>query len=122
MMVPPAPGSFCKVNPMRPPRPARPVPKSLPSLPIVTAVAGALISASCDAPARQQNAETRVCQTADGVRAPDANCERRMAGHGFIFIPGAVGAIGDRINAPRSNPADVSRGGLGMSAHSSVSE
>jgi hypothetical protein len=101
------------------PRPAR----ALPSLPIVTAVAGALITAGCDAPARQQDAITRVCHDSNGRRVADENCRSTGAGgFAFAYVRGFGGAIGDRVDAPRSNPADVSRGGLGMSAHSSVSE
>jgi hypothetical protein len=97
--------------------------RALPSLPIVTAVAGALITAGCDAPARQQDAITRVCQDSNGRRVPDENCRSSGAGgFAFAYVRGLGGAFGDRIDAPRSNPADVSRGGLGMSAHSSVSE
>jgi hypothetical protein len=97
-------------------------PFALPSLPIVSAVAGALITAGCDAPARQQDAVTRVCQDSQGRRVADDNCRNGAGGHAFAYVRGFGGAMGDRIDAPRSNPADISRGGLGMSAHSSVSE
>jgi hypothetical protein len=97
--------------------------RALPSLPIVTAVAGALITAGCDAPARQQDAITRVCKDSSGSRVADENClGSGTGGFAFAYVRGFGGAIGDRVDAPRSNPADVSRGGLGMSAHSSVSE
>jgi hypothetical protein len=100
----------------------RPNRSLLPALPIVASVAGALLVAGCGAPARQEDEITRVCRDGNSQRAPDANCERGAGGHAFAYVRGGSGAIGDRFDTARSNPGDVSRGGFGMSAHSSASE
>lgn len=94
----------------------------LPALPIVTAVAGALLVSACDSPASQ-----RVCQDRNGLRAPEANCRRGgsgggSSGFGYVYArSGAVPAIGERVGTT-ARAGDVSRGGFGMSAHASSGE
>jgi hypothetical protein len=90
----------------------------LPALPIVSVVAAGLLLAGCDSPGTGQTETiTRVCQDANGWRTPDDNCTSRSPGHSFAYVYGSGGRIGDRIDAARSSPGDVSRGGFGMSAH-----
>ncbi|OYU14170.1 MAG: hypothetical protein CFE37_12285 [Alphaproteobacteria bacterium PA4] len=92
----------------------------LPALPIVTAVAGALLVSACDSPVPAGS--TRLCQDSNGRRAPEAKCRNGSSGHGYIFARNsAVPAIGERVSGT-ARTGDVSRGGFGMSAHASSGE
>jgi hypothetical protein len=99
--------------------PARPNRAAFPTLPIVTAVAGALLLSACDSPPSQPG--YRVCQNSKGFRVPEDDCQGGGTGYSHAYIGQSRLGMGERVNAIAS-PADVSRGGFGMSAHGSAGE
>ncbi len=94
-------------------------PRRLPGLPVVTAVAALLLANGCDSPQADRGNDTaRVCQNDKGVRVPDAACTSGRAGHAFMFLPLLrAPAMGGAVVGGVSSPANVTRGGFGMSAH-----
>jgi uncharacterized protein YgiB involved in biofilm formation len=106
-------------------------------LPITSAVAAVFMAGGCSRGPDMAGTDIAVCKDQLGKRVPDSNCGSRTGGgygYGWYYIgrggqvPRIGGAVSDGSSTPaagksygRASASTVTRGGFGLSGHSSAS-